>query len=850
MRRRLRGLVPLAMVLGLVAPAQAQAPDLYATGLQRIDALYMHRADVVPADLLVSAMSAAEREVEWLLVEMTQDESGATAVLRSGDGQLLGRVMVSDWDTLQRGLREAEIMLSMAGLPLPEETQLDVILLAGAADGLDRHSRVLHGEGLRAFDKRLKGVYFGIGARLRQRGDRVVVTEVFVDNPAYQAGLRTGDVIQRIDGVSTLGMSVDDAVNLITGPRGTQITVDVLRPDGDADVAHSFVVTRDEIQEPNVEWRSLENGFGYVRIDHFSELTTKNLDRALLELDDMGALERGLVIDLRDNTGGSMVQSANAADAFLEGGDLVRTVGADGKKVSGLVQHLWASDDGTEPQIPLVVLQNHRTASGSEILAGSLRELDRAVLIGTRTYGKGTVQKLYTLRSPGVRLKLTVAEYLLAGGLSINDDGGIPADLPVGEIRFDADGVRLKDDQAERVDPLLFVYEDSGWRDDDRPQARSEDPWLDLAVRVLALSSSPHRDDVLDAAGQVRELVRAEEEQRLVETFTARGIDWSPAPALGDVPTVHVELLTPEPAEAGKTVPLIARVTNLGDEPLHRVLVRVQGADRVWKERVLPVGYLEPGATSEGQALVTVYPGVAARESSVSVQVLADGRPAADAGPYVLAHRGGDQPPLTLSVALEPQGDAHQALITVRNDSETPLVGLRARFEVRPSSGIELRQYEAHIPALAAGAETQIPLALDISQVPDGQDLAVQVIVEEQRFGQLLEWPLTLPQDGTSVRLRAPVVEALDAPLSADAGAWTLRVKATDELALDHLVIWHNGEKIAWVPGNGRRLDVQQELDLNTGRNRILVETVDSQELSTWTILYVRGKPGDSVAEP
>src|SRR5262249_10167246 len=151
-----------------------------------------------------------------------------------------------------------------------------------------------------------------------------------------------------------------------------------------------------------------------------SQQTVENLRAAMAELDRAGALDAGLVIDLRGNTGGSMKESASVADLFLGEGLLLRTQGSDGGRVQNLQAEMFATRAGTEPDIPLVVVVDDRTASGSEILAGALLELGRAALIGTRTFGKGTVQKVYNL-GPDVRFKLTVARYILANDREITE---------------------------------------------------------------------------------------------------------------------------------------------------------------------------------------------------------------------------------------------------------------------------------------------------------------------------------------------------------------------------------------------------------------------------------------------
>ncbi len=830
--------------LGLSWPAAAEAPDLYSDALGRIDGLYLKRAELSAEDLFSHAARELEDQVEWLMVE----QDGATAVLRIGDGEELGSVTVGGWNSLARSLRQMEGLVLTSGREIDPDLDLPTVLLKGATEALDKHSRLLYGERLKAFDKRLKGTFFGIGARISVDEDqRVYIKEVFEGNPAAREGLEDGDVLLRIDGQSTTGMSVDDAVSRLTGQRGSFVEVVVERVVDDIPEELSFTIQRDEIEEPNLDWRVLPGQFGYIHIDHFSELTEQNLSRALIDLDEQAAMGRGLVIDLRGNTGGSMMQSARAADAFLSSGDLVRTVGRDGGKVRGLVEHIWAEDEGHEPQLPIVILQNHRTASGSEILAGSLRELDRAVLIGTRSYGKGTVQKVYTLR-PDTRLKLTVAEYLLAGGLSIDRMGGIPADLPVGRVVFAPDGVALLDDVGvdEGPDPLLFVHEEDGWRQDGAGPPAREDPWLDLAVRVLAQTESPHRDDLLEAAGSVRELVRAEEEQRLIATFAAREIDWSPAPGPGAQPQVDVHLTTTSTPRAGQATDLVATVTNTSEEPLYRVLVRLDAADRTWDSHVLPVGYLGPGETRSGTAVVDVRPDAPARESSVAVVVEADQRPPDSQGYRVLGYAGGEDPPLALELALEPseiEGQA-RALVRVTNLASHPLLSVRVRFEYPESAGIELSEYDAAIPVLDARATREVSLGLDLSGTT-AQELPMHVIVGSSRFGEIVDWPVSLPREGV-VDLRAPTIQT-EVRTHAPVGDLDLSVRVEDESALDHVIVWTSDDKLAYRTGVGRRMDLDFTVPVESGRNRFVIEAIDDEGLRSHRVLYVRGESSEPV---
>lgn len=841
---RLRTTLTLLLLgVALGWPVSAQAPtSVIDVALLRISDLYLDRAHLDAGVLFGAAGRKLEAEIEWLLV----DVNGAQVVLRRGGGEVMGTVAVGGMDDLGRALRELS-RLVRAAQPEPEllatldGVDPDIVMLKGLTEALDRHSRVLYGEKLTAFDKRLKGTFYGIGVRveLNARGE-LVITDVLPGNPAADAGLHPDDRILRIDGVSTVGMSVRDATERIGGPKGTRLELLVARPTASGVEELALAMERDEIREPNVVYEVLDGGFGYIRIDHFSELTENYLSEALIALEEAGALQRGLVIDLRNNTGGSMIQSARAADAFLTAGDLVHTVGPDGDAVAGLAERLWASDDNTEPEVPIVVLQNQRTASGAEILGGALRELDRAVLLGDRSYGKGTVQKVYNLDA-ATRLKLTVARYLLSGDISI-DEVGIPADVPVGEMRFDGDGVRIVQPEVGFNDPapLLFVHEDVGWRDGDRVPEPRQDMLLGLALRVLARARGIDRPAMLLTTGEVRELVRAEEEQRMVEVFAARGIDWSAAETVGPSPTVEVQVYAKEPPEAGQPATLVARVTNRGRSPLHRVMVRLASDDPTWDGMAIPVGRVNTDATVEGTAIVRTPIAGASRESTVAAMLDADGRPSVAAGTTLLPFDGADKPKLRLSVRLKPKGAAHVAEIELRNLSDVVLKDLRVRFEYPESAGIELSEYDTGVAQLRPEAPTPVSLGLDLRNAAEGA-LPLHVFVEAERYGTLADWSFYLPRDGAPVALEPPTIRLANPALSAPHGTRSLELNVADDRGVDHLVVWAGDDKLAYYHGNGRALNVSVAVPVAVGRNRYIVEAIDNQGIRTVEAIYLRG---------
>ncbi len=463
-------------VLGAAArPAWAGERDLYDRTVNLIQAHYL---DVATLDGLAAwrgAAKSAEDAIPWLVTE----GEGTQLILRHGATGPIGELSAPE-GPLGSTLHLAAALDAMedairAGGALPDDVDLPIELIRGLTRALDKHSTVLARSRLESFDERISGRLSGVGARMGTVKGRLVVKEAFPGGPADEAGLKAGDVVLRVDGHSTLGQSVNQVVRHIRGPVGTQVLLSIRRESGPQPEEFDLVLTREDVVIPNVTWRRRPSGVGVVTIDHFSEQTAMLLTQALVEMESGKAPLRGIVLDLRGNSGGSMIQACRSVDLFVESGVVLRTEGRDGERVDNLLREYRAHPEPNESTAPVVVLVDESSASAAEILAGSLSRLNRAVLIGQRTHGKGTVQKLYTVRGGGpeerARLKLTVARYKLPGDIGIEPGVGLPPDLLVRPITFSAEGVRYDPTDPGAGAVLDWVDERPGWRrGDNAPQ--------------------------------------------------------------------------------------------------------------------------------------------------------------------------------------------------------------------------------------------------------------------------------------------------------------------------------------------------------------------------------------------
>ncbi len=309
-------------------------------------------------------------------------------------------------------------------------------LVQGAVRGmlqeLDPHSSYLDPEAHREMQVDTRGEFFGIGIEITKQREGVVEVVSPIDGtPAAKAGLRARDQIVSIcpeprpvdwteDCRATRSMALFEAVKLMRGPRGSSIRILVHREGFEK--PKSFTVVRDVVKVRSVDGRMLETGTGYVRIRSFQERTEKELRAALdrLRKENHGTLS-GLVLDLRDNPGGLLDQAVHVADEWLTGGLVVYTKG----RVDSQRQEFPARAEAGEAEYPLVVLVNGGSASASEIVAGALQDQKRAVVVGSQTFGKGSVQTVFPLED-GSGLRLTTALYYTPGGRSIQEVGIAP----------------------------------------------------------------------------------------------------------------------------------------------------------------------------------------------------------------------------------------------------------------------------------------------------------------------------------------------------------------------------------------------------------------------------------------
>src|SRR6266853_5380031 len=443
--------------------------DVFRRSIVQIKDNYVDPSRINPKEMFTSALEAVERQVAEVMVEVggppcddrpANREPGTSlagpsnaapqgGVLETNRSQLAGcghanpsipenRVRVTvgnatkDFDyreidsIWQIPLKMHEVFTFVRDnlVTQSDQREIEYAAINGMLSTLDPHSWLLKPDLYKEMKVQTRGEFGGLGFVISMIDDRLTVRKVLKNTPAWRAGIKKGDVITQIDADSTVSMELQEAVDRMRGKPGTRVSIIVQKKGAEP---RKLDLTRATVTYETVTSKLLDNGIGYVRLSGFSGTTTRDMQAAIraMKQQNGGAL-RGLVLDMRGNPGGLLEQAIQVSDAFVEEGTIVTTVGMNGQ----LREPKLARNDGGEREFPMSVLISSESASASEIVAGALKNLNRAVIVGRQSFGKGSVQVLYDFKDRDTgdesALKLTIAQYLTPGDLSIQEVGIVP----------------------------------------------------------------------------------------------------------------------------------------------------------------------------------------------------------------------------------------------------------------------------------------------------------------------------------------------------------------------------------------------------------------------------------------
>ncbi|HUS65380.1 MAG TPA: MXAN_5808 family serine peptidase [Kofleriaceae bacterium] len=610
--------------------------------LIRVRENYVDPARIDPQKMLVAALDSVQFNIPEVMVAQDPSRGDVEITVNDKSARFDVRDVDSPWrlaKSMTNIVRFIEANMN-AGADL---AAVEYALVNGVLSTLDPHSILLDPEQAQEMDNNTSGSFGGLGIVIGMRKNKLTVLRPMKGTPAFKAGVLARDAIVKINDEVTENLTLNESVDRMRGKRGTKVVLWVERA-GEPKLLR-FEMTRAEIETPSVEPKMLTRGVGYIKLKQFSEKTAKDLSAALADLRKQGA--KSYILDMRWNPGGLLEQAIQVGDIFLEQGTIVTTVGGN-EREPRRAEH--DDDDVVKP--PLAVLVNGGSASASEIVAGALKNLDRAITIGTTTFGKGSVQILYN-NDDSSKLKLTIAQYLTPGDLSIQSIGIVP-DIELSRMMVPAQNASPKDwvrllpptksyrekDLKSHLDStyavegpkpdmlLSYLYEPPVKAPEDEPDAAppleegddeegpidpadEEEPLDDefqmdfeigFARDLLAEAGASTRKQTIKNSRKLVEKHRAVEVKKLSDKLALLGVDWSgPAQAgAATAPALDASFaIEGDGAQirAGQPIKLTGKITNNGTAPAYRVMARVNSDDPLFDDNEMVFGKVDAGAS-------------------------------------------------------------------------------------------------------------------------------------------------------------------------------------------------------------------------------------------------------------
>jgi carboxyl-terminal processing protease len=620
--------------LAITGPAQKAPYDL--TRLEAVNETlkmirnkYVDPDRVKPKDMLLSALNYVQRDVAQVIV-LTDDPNEVTVRVETNEKKFRIDNVQGPWDVSAR-LREVFAFLQkhLRGTEV-DLREVEYAACNGMLHTLDPHSVFMSPDAYKEMNLSTSGAFGGLGIVISIRDQMLTVMNPMPDTPAGRAGLKRLDRIVKINNESTLNMPLDDAVRRLRGDPGTPVTVWVTREgDGGWKGTKPFRLTREIIKVRAVASHQLDQGVLYVRLKQFQQSSMAEVSAAIDDARQRGPI-RGLVLDLRGNPGGLLDQAARIADKFLVDGTIVSTVGASEGR-----EEKRAKGPGTEPNYPIVVLVNGNSASASEIVAGALKNNDRAIIVGHQTFGKGSVQLVFPdVTAEKAALKLTIAQYLTPGDVSIQGVGVTP-DIELDAMTVDEkemdlvvrkDGLRERDLSAHLSNsravppgkPAEIVRYDLTAAEREAIRDRGgdideENFQLDFPIRfardlVLKVPQGKRMDQV-HAAHDFIEQVRKDELAKASSELGKLGVDWSSPPSdasqIASAKDLDIKIETDRPnneVNAGESMELTVKVTNNGKQPIYRLRATTESDNPYFDNKEMAFGKIAPGQSKTAKA--------------------------------------------------------------------------------------------------------------------------------------------------------------------------------------------------------------------------------------------------------
>ncbi len=765
---------------------------------------YVDPDRIDPKRMLLGSLDHLEKRIPEVLVDDRDAEETGEVLLTVNRSTTT--VDVSGMESVLELIPRFRRLFSFIqdNLVSTEDTRrIEYAAINGMLSTLDPHSNLLDPDQYSDMKLHTRGEFGGLGFVVSMRDGRLTVMRIIPNTPAHDGGVKPRDVITRIAGESTANMDLTEAVSRLRGKPGTKIEFFVDRP-GEKQ-QKQFELERSIIEIESIDpARLLADDVGYIRVTNFQGHTTRDLRKAFEKLQEEAEDGmKGLILDLRANPGGLLEQAIQVADLFLDRGTIVSTVGMSNR----LRERNTATRRGTLKRVPLVVLVSNTSASASEIVSGAVRYLDRGLVIGNSTFGKGSVQVLYDLVDDSA-LKLTIAQYLTTDDISIQDLGIVPdiellpslvserrvmvfaprrslrevdledqggPDVPTGPAPgLDPFRTKLPSDEGqvengkEPLESLIFLRDDVP--EDEEIDEFEEPEWeedfhVHFARRILAEAGATTREEMLERSKPVIEASRESERGRIYEAVSELGVDWSSAPEGSELNEVDLEaeLSFDGPSMGGEETGLVLSLRNAGEKPLYRVRAWTESASppvvrysRLFDRLEFLFGKLEPGETRTWRVPVELPRDLTARREKLDIRVEGDGAGMLANIPAILDVDERPSPVLAfhwqVNDAGQPKGDGRLSVgedamldVFLRNIGEGDASDVVVTVRHLEDKKVNINRGRHRIGELKAGNEGKGRMSLQVDEGFEGDEVRIKVTAYDLESARVVSDQVTVP---------------------------------------------------------------------------------------------------------
>ena len=856
---------------GLESQAQTNNLNITHVVMQYVKRYYVNQGNIDPKAMLIEGLGTLERIHDQILVSFPNGEESTSFEVQAVDEKAsFDMRQVNDLDSVTKTLEEVfGFITPRISDQEPKLQDMEYAVLDQMLKSLDQHSGIITPDVYKEFMIETEGSFGGLGIVIGIRDGELTVISPIEGTPAYRMGIKPNDKIVQIGHESTVNMSLIEAVSKLRGRRGTEVTIFIDRETFPK--PKEFKITRDTIKIESVETFELDDGIRYVRIRDFQKNT---LDSIIENLNNSPNNPSGMIVDLRGNPGGLLDQAERISDLFLTSGVIVTT------KVGNSAKRYHANDKDRQYKGKVVVLVDSGSASASEILAGALKNNERAVVIGERTFGKGSVQQIFDM-TDGSALKLTIAQYLTPGDISIQDVGVTPdivlhpAIITEDTVVFDTTLPKLRRDGQEKkneqelekpIYSIQYLENNVAQSEDKEPipeealsreeklEKLENDFYISLAKDILLSSTSPTRKDSLGKIKNNIGKITKEQEDKIVDKWRVMGIDWSTSDTSTQGSSVSVNVVPPLPTgNAGEELEITVEVENTGPEPLYRLHASTSSENAIFAGKEFIFGKLAPGEKKSWTTTVELPKWSLTRQDEITLkfidannskigdftfnagiealprplyafnyEIVDDGRLNSSGNANGVAETG-EMVTLLLRVKNIGTGASEKTILTLKNESGESVFLDKGRVELEMLEPGETQEavFSFHLLKPSNLAEMELQIVDEIFREGITSNVWIPGKIKDREF-TLEEYLVTVPQANTPIRggsyQQAPIIAISEK----DAVFKTIGTNSNwIKIALD--------EKLSgWIDKDKTQLAVNSNGNSNNGTKPSYIETFET----------------------